>query len=51
MTKHLNTTTRQEDEVPQLPYSQLEKWLIGFACISYFPLFYLIGKALTSWLN
>ncbi len=34
------------------PYnSTLEKWIVGIACLCFFPLVYLIGRAITLWIN
>lgn len=30
---------------------KLERWLVAIACLSYFPLAYLIGKAIIDWLH
>lgn len=30
---------------------KLERWLVTIACLSYFPLAYLIGKAIIEWLQ
>lgn len=43
-----NSKVYQHDAVPTPTYSQLEKWLIGFACINFFRLIYLIGKTILS---
>lgn len=40
-----------EKSVLQSIYDKVEKWLIALACLSFFPLIYLLGKAVTKWLN
>ncbi len=33
------------------PKSKLEKWLTGIACLTLFPLIYLIGTTLSFWIK
>lgn len=51
MTKHLNTKTRRADNAPSSPQNPIEEWSISIACISFFPLLYLVGKSIGSWIN
>ncbi len=51
MTKYQNIFNDPEEKDAPPAFEPIEKWWIGFACISFFPLFYLVGRAISSLLS
>jgi len=43
--EHRRQIDKPKQETLCKPQSKLEKWLVAIACVSFFPLVYLIGKA------
>jgi len=41
----------QDKNTSETSHTQLEKWLIGIACIGFFPLVYLIGRTFVNWFS
>lgn len=41
----------KEKENPMIEESEPTSWLVALACLSFFPLLYLLGKTVMSWLG
>lgn len=48
--RNSNTPLIEEQEIP-FKYKSIEQALTTFACLSFFPLIYLIGNFVTTYLN
>lgn len=47
-------SSRQQDDkvkIPMIEKNEPSSWLVAIACLSFFPMMYLLGKTVMSWLG
>lgn len=41
----------RKNQIPMIEKNEPSSWLVAIACLSFFPLMYLIGKTVMTWLT
>lgn len=50
-TKALNYTTTAQEQNESIDRANAKQQMIAVACLSFFPMIYLIGKAVMTWMS